>query len=216
MKLVLLGAPGSGKGTQAPPLTERYGICHLSTGDLLRAAVANKTPEGIMAKQAMDEGRLVTDDIVFGVLRAEMKKPSCKDGYVIDGIPRTLAQAQEMEKTGIEVQKAVAFDVPDDVIIARTSGRWIHRASGRTYHTIFHPPKVTGKDDVTGEDLMQRADDKAEVVTKRLVIYHRESTPIEEYYAAQGKLEVINANRPSVDVRATLFALLDRAFNKKQ
>ena len=210
MKLILMGAPGCGKGTQSPKLVERYNICHLSTGDLLRAAVAAETPSGKMAKSAMDEGRLVTDDIVFGVIKEGMAKDEkCKNGYIIDGLPRTLEQAEKMDAAGLTADKVISFDVPDDVIIKRTSGRWIHRASGRTYHTEFHPPKSPGIDDVTGEPLMQRNDDKAEVVQKRLVIFHDVVNKIKDYYAKQHALVSIDGNRPAADVSASLFAVCD-------
>lgn len=214
MKIVIMGAPGCGKGTQSPALTERYNICHLSTGDLLRAAVADGTPNGLKAKSAMDNGQLVTDDIVFGIVQDNMGKPECKNGYIIDGLPRTLEQAKKMEAMGINVDKAISFEVPDEVIIERTSGRWIHRASGRTYHTVFAPPKVVGKDDVTGEALMQRNDDKKEVVTKRLQVFHKEVGPIHDFYRNQGKLMVIDGNRKMEQVRSTLFTLLDPLYRK--
>lgn len=195
MKIVLMGAPGCGKGTQSPLLVEKYNICHLSTGDMLRDAVMRQTENGIRAKQAMETGQLVTDDIVFGIVKDAMKKPECEKGYIIDGLPRTLEQAKKMDEAGIEVDKVLHFDVPDDVIIARTSGRWIHRQSGRSYHEMFHPPKVSGKDDITGEDLMQRADDKKEVVVRRLEVYHKEVNPIKEYYTARGIFAAIDGNQ---------------------
>lgn len=196
MKIVLMGAPGCGKGTQSPILVEKYNICHLSTGDMLREAVIQKTENGIRAKHAMETGQLVTDDIVFGIVKDAMKKPECEKGYIIDGLPRTLEQAKKMDEAGIEVDKVLHFDVPDDVIIARTSGRWIHRQSGRSYHEMFHPPKVSGKDDITGEDLMQRADDKKEVVVRRLEVYHKEVNPIKAYYNARGIFAAIDGNKP--------------------
>ena len=209
MKLVLFGAPGCGKGTQCPALTERYEICHLSTGDMLRASVAAGTPNGKLAKAKMDAGQLVSDDIVFGIVHEALEKPECKKGYIIDGLPRTLEQAKKMEASGIAVDAVVSFEVPDDVIIERTSGRWIHRASGRSYHTIFNPPKKPGLDDVTSEPLIQRADDKKEVVQKRLEVFHSEVGPIKRYYNEQGKLHSIDGNRPMDVVRSDLFRILD-------
>ena len=209
MKIVVMGAPGCGKGTQCPAMVERYGICHLSTGDMLRAAVAAGTENGKRAKDAMDSGALVTDDIVFGILKDGMKSDDCKEGYIIDGLPRTLTQAKKMEEDGIAVDKVISFEVPDEVIIKRTSGRWIHRESGRTYHTMYRPPKVAGKDDQTGEDLMQRKDDQEEVVRKRLVTFHKEVGPIHDYYKEQGKLDKIDGNRGMEAVRSTIFSLLD-------
>ena len=144
MKIVVMGAPGCGKGTQCPAMTERYNVCHLSTGDMLRAAVAAGTDNGKRAKAAMDSGSLVTDDIVFGIVKDAMQAPECQEGYIIDGLPRTLTQAKKMEASGIAVDKVISFEVPDEVIVKRTAGRWIHRQSGRSYHTIFNPPKVAG------------------------------------------------------------------------
>jgi adenylate kinase len=215
MKIVVMGAPGCGKGTQSPAITERYNICHLSTGDLLRAAVHDETPNGLLAKEAMATGQLVTDDIVFGILKDSMKAPECKNGYVIDGLPRTLLQAEKMEKYNIQVDKAISFEVPDDVIVERTSGRWLHRQSGRTYHSLFAPPKVAGADDKTGEPLIQRADDRKEVVVKRLVTFHSQIDPICNFYKKQGALAVINGNRKPLDVRQSLFEILD-GLNKKE
>jgi adenylate kinase len=210
MKLILLGAPGSGKGTQCPALKERYGICHLSTGDMLREAVAKGTPSGQKAKAVMDAGGLVNDDIVFGVLKEGMEKPECKDGYIIDGVPRTLAQAEKLEAMGEKIDRVLSFDVPDAVIVERTSGRWIHRASGRTYHDKFLPPKVAGKDDVTGEALMQRNDDKKEVVVKRLELFHREIGPVKAFYQARNVLFSVDGNQDTKTVREALFANLDK------
>ncbi len=214
MKIVLMGAPGCGKDTQSPFLVEQYNICHLSTGDMLRDAVQKKTPNGLKAKEAMDTGALVTDDIVFGILKDGMAKPECKNGYIIDGLPRTLGQAKRMEDSGIAVDKVVHFDVPDDVIVARTSGRWIHRASGRTYHTIFAPPKVAEKDDATGEPLIQRPDDRKEVVVKRLQVYHNEVDPIKDYYTAKGVFAAVNGNRKMEHVRKSLAAIFDKPWWK--
>lgn len=216
MKLILMGAPGCGKGTQSPFLKERYTLCHLSTGDMLRDAVANKTASGIKAKEAMDAGKLVSDDIVFGVLKEQMAKPECSNGYILDGLPRTLEQAKKLTEMGEKPTKVFSFDVPDDVIIQRTSGRWLHRASGRTYHEVFNPPKSKGVDDLTGEPLMQRADDKKEVVTKRLQVYHKEIDPVEGYYNSMGVLQRLNGNRKIEEVRETLVAALDPIHEKKK
>ena len=166
-----------------PTLKERYHLCHLSTGDLLREAIAKKTPSGLQAKSAIDRGQLVTDDIVMGVLKEGMEKPDCKNGYILDGFPRTLNQAEKLDAMGEKISKVLAFNVPDEVIIARTSGRWIHKASGRSYHEKFAPPKVKGVDDVTGEPLIQREDDKPQVVksdlkftTKRCTLWKSSTT----------------------------------------
>ena len=214
MKIVLMGAPGCGKGTQSPYLVEKYHICHLSTGDMLRDAVQKKTENGLKAKAAMDSGALVTDDIVFGILKDGMAKPECKNGYIIDGLPRTLGQAKRMEESGIKVDKVIHFDVPDDVIVERTSGRWIHRASGRTYHTIFRPPQKAGHDDQTGEELIQRPDDRKEVVVKRLEVYHKEVNPIKDFYTHTGIFAAIDGNRKMDEVRKSLASILDPLFKK--
>ena len=216
MKIILMGAPGCGKGTQSPMLKEKYGICHLSSGDMLREAVAAKTPNGVIAKAAMDNGQLVSDDIVFGIFKDSMQKPECAKGYIIDGVPRTLAQAKRMDELNIDADKVIAFDVPDDVIVERTSGRWIHRASGRSYHEKFAPPKVAGIDDATGEALMQRNDDKKEVVVKRLAVYHKEVNPIKEYYRQKGIFHAIDGNRNIDAVKATVAGILDPVFNAKK
>jgi adenylate kinase len=195
-------------------IKERYGICHLSTGDMLRDAVAAKTANGLKAKAAMDAGQLVTDDIVFGILQDGMKKPECAKGYIIDGLPRTLGQAQRMKDSGIHVDRVLHFEVPDDVIVERTSGRWIHRSSGRTYHEKFFPPKTAGIDDVTGEPLMQRPDDRKEVVTKRLHVYHHEVNPILNFYRQMGILDIIDGNRRKDDVTASVLKILDPLYRK--
>ncbi|EKF32773.1 adenylate kinase, putative [Trypanosoma cruzi marinkellei] len=209
MKFVLMGAPGCGKGTQSPFITERYGVCHLSTGDMLREAVAKQTEYGKKLKAVMNTGALVSDDIVFGILKEGIARPECKYGYVLDGYPRTLRQAQLMEEAGEKVDKVILFDAPDDVIVSRTSGRWMHRASGRTYHEMFRPPKVHGKDDVTGEPLIQRADDRKEVVEKRLEAYRKETEPLINYYMKKGVFERIDADRSVEAVRHSVMSILD-------
>ncbi|ESL09624.1 adenylate kinase [Trypanosoma rangeli SC58] len=209
MKFVLMGAPGCGKGTQSPFITQRYGVCHLSTGDMLRDAVAKRTSYGMKAKATMDAGGLVSDDIVFGILKESIAKPECKYGYVVDGYPRTLRQAELMEEAGEKVDKVILFDAPDEVIVARTSGRWLHRSSGRTYHEVFLPPKVQGIDDVTGEPLTQRADDTKEVVKKRLETYRKENEPLIAHYKEKGVFERLDANRPVEAVRKSVMAILD-------
>nr|CCC93457.1 putative adenylate kinase [Trypanosoma congolense IL3000] len=209
MKLIFIGPPGCGKGTQSPSVAERYNICHLSTGDMLREAVANKSEYGLKAKTAMEAGGLVSDDIVFGIVKESIAQPQCKNGYLLDGYPRTLRQAQMMEEAGERVNKVVHFDAPDDVIVSRVSGRWIHRASGRTYHEVFCPPKVPGVDDVTSEPLMQRDDDRKEVVVKRLVAYHNQTKPLVDYYKSKGLLSTVDATQAVDTVRAALVSLLD-------
>ena len=183
MRLILLGAPGAGKGTQANYIKEKYGIPQISTGDMLRAAVKAGTPLGLEAKKIMDAGGLVSDDIIMGLIKDRLTQPDCAKGYLFDGFPRTIPQAESMKKLGIAVDYVVDVDVPDDEIIKRMSGRRVHVASGRTYHVVFNPPKVAGKDDVTGEDLIQRDDDKEETVKKRLEIYHSQTKPLWDFYS---------------------------------
>ncbi len=183
MRLILLGPPGAGKGTQANYIKEAYGIPQISTGDMLRAAVKAGTPLGTAAKKLMDGGSLVADDIIVGLVKERLAEPDCANGYLFDGVPRTIPQAEAMKAAGVALDYVLEIDVPDAAIIERMSGRRAHLASGRTYHVKFNPPKVPGKDDVTGEDLIQREDDKEETVRKRLAIYHAQTKPLIEYYA---------------------------------
>jgi adenylate kinase len=187
MKLILLGAPGAGKGTQANYVKEKYGIPQISTGDMLRAAVKAGTPLGIEAKKIMDAGGLVSDDIIMGLIKERLTQPDCAKGYLFDGFPRTIPQAEAMKKLGIDVDYVVEVDVPDEEIVKRMSGRRVHLASGRTYHVVFNPPKVAGKDDATGEDLIQRADDAEETVKKRLEVYHSQTKPLVNFYTQWAK-----------------------------
>lgn len=187
MKLILLGAPGAGKGTQANYVKEKYGIPQISTGDMLRAAVKAGTPLGIEAKKIMDAGGLVSDDIIMGLIKERLTQPDCAQGYLFDGFPRTIPQAEAMKKLGIDVDYVVEVDVPDEEIVKRMSGRRVHLASGRTYHVVFNPPKVAGKDDATGEDLIQRADDAEETVKKRLEVYHSQTKPLVNFYTQWAK-----------------------------
>jgi adenylate kinase len=182
MRLILLGGPGAGKGTQANFIKERYGIPQISTGDMLRAAVKAGTELGKQAKKVMDAGGLVSDDIIIGLVKERIKEPDCQKGFLFDGFPRTIPQADAMKNAGVGIDAVVDIDVPDTEIIKRMSGRRVHLASGRTYHIVFNPPKKEGKDDVTGEDLIQRDDDKEETVRKRLDIYHSQTEPLVEYY----------------------------------
>jgi adenylate kinase len=183
MKLILLGAPGAGKGTQAQFIREKYGIPQISTGDMLRAAVKAGTPLGIEAKKVMDAGGLVSDDIIIGLVKDRLLQDDCKAGYLFDGFPRTIPQAEAMKAAGVALDYVLEIDVPDGDIIDRMSGRRVHVASGRTYHVKYNPPKVAGKDDETGDDLIQRDDDKEETVKKRLEIYHSQTKPLVEYYS---------------------------------
>ncbi len=183
MRVILLGGPGAGKGTQAGFITERYKIPQISTGDMLRAHVKAGSELGKAAKKIMDEGGLVSDDIIMGMIRERIQEDDCKNGYLFDGFPRTIPQADALKDGGIAVDAVVEIDVDDDEIIKRMSGRRVHLASGRTYHVVFNPPKVEGKDDVTGEDLIQRDDDKEETVRKRLAVYHDQTEPLIDYYS---------------------------------
>ncbi len=183
MKLILLGGPGAGKGTQAAFITGKYGIPQISTGDMLRAAVKAGSPMGLAAKKVMDAGGLVSDEIILGLIAERLKQPDCGKGFLFDGFPRTIPQAEAMRTQGVELDYVVEIDVSDDEIIKRMSGRRVHLGSGRTYHVVFNPPKVEGKDDVTGEPLIQRDDDKEETVRKRLAAYHSQTKPLTDYYS---------------------------------
>src|SRR3954466_9952105 len=183
MRLILLGPPGAGKGTQASFIREKYVIPQISTGDMLRAAVKAGTPLGVAAKKVMDSGQLVSDDIIIGLVNERLKQPDCKPGYLFDGFPRTIPQAEAMKKAGVVIDYVLEVDVPDDEIIQRMSGRRVHPVSGRTYHVKFNPPRVEGKDDVTGEELIQREDDKVETVKKRLTVYHEQTEVLIGYYS---------------------------------
>ncbi len=187
MRVILLGAPGAGKGTQANLIKEKFGIPQISTGDMLRAAVKAGTPLGIAAKKIMDAGGLVSDDIIINLVKERIKDADCTNGFLFDGFPRTLPQAQAMKDADIRIDYVVEIDVADSEIIQRMSGRRVHPTSGRTYHIVFNPPKVTGKDDVTGEDLVQRPDDTEETVIKRLNVYHEQTKPLVEYYTTWSK-----------------------------
>ena len=182
MRIILLGAPGAGKGTQATFIKEHFDIPQISTGDMLRAAVKAGTPLGLEAKSFMDSGGLVPDAVIIGLVTERIKEANCKNGFLFDGFPRTIPQADAMKNAGVDIDYVVEIDVPDSAIVERMSGRRSHAPSGRTYHVTFNPPKVTGKDDVTGEDLVQRVDDQEETVKKRLDVYHDQTKPLIDYY----------------------------------
>ena len=216
MKLILLGGPGAGKGTQAAFITGKYGIPQISTGDMLRAAVKAGTPMGLAAKKVMDAGGLVSDDIILGLIAERLKQPDCAKGFLYDGFPRTIPQAEAMRTQGVELDYVLEIDVSDEEIIKRMSGRRVHTGSGRTYHVVFNPPKVEGKDDVTGEPLIQRDDDQEETVRKRLSAYHSQTKPLTDYYSKWADTGAKGAPRyrkvsgvGSLDaIKSTLFAAL--------
>ncbi|XP_039022548.1 adenylate kinase 4-like [Hibiscus syriacus] len=202
--LILIGPPGSGKGTQSLVIKDEYCLCHLATGDMLRAAVSAKTPLGIKAKEAVDKGELVSDDLVVGIIDEAMKKPSCHKGFIPDGFPRTVVQAQKLDemldRQGVKIDKVLYFEIDDSILEERITGRWIHPASGRSYHTEFAPPKIPGVDDVTGESLIQRKDDTAAVLRSRLEAFHKQTESVINYYSKKGLVTKLNAEKSPKDV----------------
>ena len=213
MRLILLGGPGAGKGTQSTFIKEKFGIPQISTGDMLRAAVKAGTPLGLAAKKVMDSGALVSDDIIIGLVKERIKEADCANGFLFDGFPRTIPQADAMKAAGVVLDYVVEIAVDDSEIIDRMSGRRVHVASGRTYHVKFNPPKIAGKDDATGEDLIQREDDKEATVKKRLDVYHEQTEPLINYYGTWAKSGTPNAPKyvriPGVgkmeDIRDAIF-----------
>ena len=193
MRVILLGAPGAGKGTQANFIKEHYGIPQISTGDMLRAAVKEGSELGMAAKKVMDAGGLVSDEIILGLVRERIQCDDCENGFLFDGFPRTLAQAEAMKNQGVKIDSVVEIVVGDEEIIKRMSGRWVHPSSGRTYHVIYNPPQVEGKDDQTGEALIQREDDKEDTVRERLRVYHEQTKPLSEYYSSWSEQQHDNA-----------------------
>lgn len=211
MRIILLGSPGSGKGTQAQFITEKFAIPQISTGDMLRAAVRAGTPLGIEAKKVMDAGGLVSDEIILGLIKERIAQDDCKNGFLLDGFPRTIAQAEGLANMGVELDHVIEIAVDDEEIIKRMSGRRVHMASGRTYHVVFNPPKQEGLDDATGEALIQRDDDKEDTVRKRLSVYHEQTKPLVGFYSAPGQ----NAKFASIagvgsvsDITSKLLAIL--------
>ncbi|MCF1430149.1 MAG: adenylate kinase [Shewanella sp.] len=213
MRIILLGAPGAGKGTQAQVIMEHFGIPQISTGDMLRAAVKAGTPLGLEAKKVMDAGQLVSDELIIGLVKERIAQDDCAKGFLLDGFPRTIPQADAMVANGINIDHVVEIDVPDEEIVRRMSGRRVHPGSGRTYHVVFNPPKVEGKDDITGEDLVIRPDDQESTVRKRLDIYHEQTKPLVDYYskmAAEGntKYSKFDGTQSVADVTAQIVAAL--------
>ncbi|CAM5782800.1 adenylate kinase [Ottowia pentelensis] len=212
MKLILLGPPGAGKGTQAAFICQKYGIPQISTGDMLRAAVKAGTPLGLQAKAVMDSGALVSDDIIIGLVKERIVQPDCANGFLFDGFPRTIPQAEAMKDAGVKLDYVLEIDVPFDAIIERMSGRRSHPASGRTYHITFNPPKVAGQDDVTGEPLVQRDDDREETVRKRLEVYSQQTRPLVDYYSGWAAREPAAAPKyRAIEGTGTVEQITERA-----
>lgn len=215
MRLILLGGPGAGKGTQAAFICQRYKIPQISTGDMLRAAVKAGTPLGLAAKAVMDRGDLVSDDIIIGLVRERCRQDDCASGFLFDGFPRTIPQAEAMKTSGVDLEHVAEIYVPDEVIIERMGGRRVHVASGRTYHVKYNAPKVAGKDDATGEPLIQRVDDEEETVKKRLAVYHQQTEPLVEYYRKWGSTGDARAPKyHRIDGIGTVEEVRDRVFAK--
>ena len=217
MKIILLGAPGAGKGTQAQFIMNKFGIPQISTGDMFRAAIKAGTELGKQAKALMDEGKLVPDELTVALVKDRISQPDCANGFLLDGFPRTIPQADALKESGVKIDYVLEFDVPDEVIVERMSGRRVHQASGRSYHIVYNPPKVEGKDDETGEDLVQRPDDQEETIRRRLGSYHTETEQLVGFYqgrAASGEnaptYDKLNGLRPIDEVQADLFAILDQ------
>lgn len=213
MKIILLGAPGAGKGTQAQFMMNKFGIPQISTGDMFRAAIKEGTELGKQAKALMDEGKLVPDELTVALVKDRISQPDCSNGFLLDGFPRTIPQADALKDAGVKIDFVLEFDVADEVIVERMSGRRVHQPSGRTYHIIYNPPKVEGKDDVTGEDLIIRPDDKAETVLERLAIYHKQTKPLIAYYTSEAEAgntvyHRLDGTKPVEEVSAELAELL--------
>ncbi len=215
MRLILLGGPGAGKGTQAGFITQRYSIPQISTGDMLRAAIKARTPLGQAVEKVMERGELVSDDVIVALVKERIAQPDCARGFLFDGFPRTIPQAEAMKSSGVPIEHVVEIAVPDEAIIERMSGRWAHLPSGRTYHVKYKPPKVVGCDDVTGEPLTQREDDKEATVRNRLAVFHRQTKPLIDYYArwaATGDQRAPRYHR--VDGLGTVEQVRDRIFSE--
>ena len=215
MRIILLGAPGAGKGTQAQFLSKHFHIPQISTGDMLRAAIAAGTELGKKAKEYMDAGQLVPDDVIVGLVKERIAQPDCQNGFLLDGFPRTVAQADALKAAGVPIDAVIEIDVPDDVIVERLSGRRVHPASGRTYHIVYNPPKQDGVDDVTGEPLIQRDDDKPDTIRKRLAVYHEQTAPLVDYYRREAehnptlKYIHVDGTQPIDAVEKTILAALE-------
>jgi len=210
MNIILLGPPGAGKGTQATHICEKFNIPQISTGDMLRAAVKAQTSLGIAAKQVMDHGGLVSDDIIIGLVKERIQESDCENGYLLDGFPRTIGQADALKTEGVAIDHVIEIQVPDEDIVARMSGRRLHSASGRTYHVIFNPPRVEGKDDQTGEPLIQRVDDLEEIVRDRLGVYHEQTQPLVNYYSDDAQATATGLSFTAVSGVGALYEVKQR------
>lgn len=218
LRAVLIGPPGAGKGTQAMSIKDKYGLCHLATGDMLRAATAAGTPMGLAAKRVMDAGQLVGDDIVVGLIADNIDTPACAGGFLLDGFPRTVEQARKLdtllEDKGSKLDVALEFKVDDSLLVRRIEGRLVHKGSGRSYHTEFNPPKKAGVDDVTGEPLMKRSDDNVGALKSRLATYHAQTTPVLEYYGKQGIHQIVDASKSRSKVWTDIASIFDACGKK--
>ncbi|KAH6997072.1 adenylate kinase-domain-containing protein [Ilyonectria destructans] len=215
IRMILIGPPGAGKGTQAPKIKERFSCCHLATGDMLRSQVTKKTPLGVEAKKIMDQGGLVSDEIVIGMIKEELtNNQECQGGFILDGFPRTVPQAEGLDamlqERNQKLQHAVQLEIDDSLLVARITGRLVHPASGRSYHTTFNPPKQHMKDDITGEPLIQRSDDNAEALKKRLVTYHKQTSPVVDYYKKHNIWSGIDASQEPGQVWKSMLNILTK------